>query len=93
VRYTLTAEIKLIEIEEPTAPAEPKPGADPIEHMARGVTTMLTAFGPASLRFPTPPGGLNYNKTVIVSAGSFAGIAEILSQFHALIQQIELERA
>jgi hypothetical protein len=93
MRYTLTAEIKLIEIEEPAAPAEPKPGADPIEHMARGVTTMLSAFGPTIGRYPLPPGGLNYNKTVIVSAGSFAGIAGILQQFHDLMQEIELERA
>jgi hypothetical protein len=98
MRYTLSLEVKLIEMDEPpTMPDLPaRPGADPLEGMAHAATRMLNTLAvPAGIpfRYPLPPGGLEMHKTVVVSAGSFAGAAGIMAQFDELIKQIELERA
>ena len=95
MRYTLSLEVKLIEMDEPQPPADaPRPGSDPLENMAHAATKMLStmAIAPIGMRFPLPPGGLEMHKTVIVTAGSFAGVSGILAQFDDLVREIELER-
>ncbi len=96
MRYTLSLEVKLIEMDEPPAMTDPpRPGTDPLEGMAHAATRMLNTLAVPSLgpmRFPLPPGGLEMRKTVVVSAGSFAGAAGIMAQFDELIKEIELER-
>ena len=78
----------------PDLPA--RPSADPLEGMAHAATKMLNTMALPMInpmRPFLPPGGLEMRRAVIVTAGSFAGVAGILEEFDQLIKEIELERA
>jgi hypothetical protein len=97
MRYTLSLEVKLIEMDEP--PHNAGSAGATWRGSSRGnwptpqpANTLAVPAG-IPFRYPLPPGGLEMHKTVVVSAGSFAGAAGIMAQFDELIKQIELERA
>ena len=97
MRYMLRIHVCMMEIPEPDFPPDDTPPKDATEAVEGAVHAMAKTaqrlFSAPGMMMPAmEPGGLDFRKTVAITAPSFTSAAQILGQFDALTASIQLER-
>ena len=93
MRYMLSVEVKLVELPDPPEIIEMTKHPDPLENLGK-IGAKLLEQGVAAIPLMGMRGaGIDFHKSAVVSAASFAALAHILEQYDKLTGEIELERA
>ena len=93
MRYSLSVEIKLVEMPEPPSETEAIEGADPMAALGKMATGLLTSIRPGEVyHMPRMPAGMDFRTTVAVSAPGVEGLCKIINRFDALCSQLQLEQ-
>ncbi len=93
-RYSLSVEVKLIELPNQFDPPE-EPlmvSDDPMKTAADLMGKMVSAASRPAMPWPEQPAGMNFHKSATVTVNGFGGLADIVLKFDELTTQIEAER-
>jgi hypothetical protein len=100
-RYVMHVEVKLIEVNEPEPIEEPIEKRHGDENPLTTISSMMTKvangiMAAPAIPFPaipfSQPGGIDWRRSAMITAGSVQTITKIIEQFEELTNEISLER-
>lgn len=93
MRYTLSIELKMVEIPEPLECPAGVSETDPVQMLGKVATGIMSSIGPGSIvALPRMPGGMDFRRAAAITVPNVAGLGRIAQQFDDLVNQIQLER-